>query len=284
MRRPRACATTVAAAALIGMDWVRIAGIWALAVVLFPLGFPAIAADQAQLMQLLEKRQCRSCRLQDADLVHADLRDAELELALLQRANLGRAQLDGANLRGANLSFSSLLGASLRGADLRGARLEGADLRRADLSGALLDADALALSHWKGAIGVSADSSSYAALHNAGVESALEGRFPEAEDAFNKALIKQPDAAITWLARGLTRVEQGNREGARQDLVYAASLYDQQGSPEVASQLRQGADQLARQSGGRSGNGMGSALLQGAAGLFQTLAPLALKFFAPTPF
>lgn len=266
------------------MGWSLAIRSWALAVALLPLALPVVAADQAQLMRLLEQRQCRSCRLQDADLVHADLRDAQLEQAQLQRANLGRAQLDGANLRGANLSFSSLLGASLRGADLRGARLEGADLRRADLSGAQLDADALALSHWKGAIGVSADSSSYAAMHNSGVEAALEGRFPEAEEAFNKALLKQPDAAITWLARGLTRVEQGNREGARQDLAYAASLYDQQGSPEVASQLRKGADQLARESGGRSGNGVGSALLQGAAGMFQTLAPLALKFFAPTPF
>jgi hypothetical protein len=245
---------------------------WLLALALLPLSSPA--ADHAQLMQLLERRQCGSCRLQDADLVHADLRDAQLERAQLQRANLGRAQLDGANLRGANLSFSSLLGASLRGADLR----------RADLSGALLDADALARSHWKGAIGVTADSSSYAAMHNAGVEAALEGRFPEAEEAFNKALLKQTDAAITWLARGLTRVEQGNREGARQDLAYAASLYDQQGNAEVATQLRRAADQLAQDPAAKGGNGAGIVLMQGAASLAQTLAPLALKFFMPIPF
>jgi uncharacterized protein YjbI with pentapeptide repeats len=255
---------------------------WLLATALLPLCAPA--ADHAQLVQLLERRQCGSCRLQDADLVHADLRDAQLERAQLQRANLGRAQLDGANLRGANLSFSSLLGASLRGADLRGAKLDGADLRRADLSGALLDADALALSHWKGAIGVTADSSSYAAMHNAGVEAALEGRFPEAEEAFNKALLKQTDAAITWLARGLTRVEQGNREGARQDLAYAASLYDQQGNAEVATQLRRAADQLAQDPAAKGGNGAGIVLMQGAASLAQTLAPLALKFFMPIPF
>lgn len=248
-------------------------------------GAPAArAVDYNQLQQLLEQRRCRGCRLADADLVHADLRDAELEKAQLQRANLGRAQLDGANLRGANLSYSSLLGASLRGADLRGARLEGADFRRADLSGALLDADALAHSHWKGAIGVSAESSSYAAMHNAGVEAALEGRFPEAEAAFDKALLRQPEAAITWVARGVVRVEQGNRDGARQDLAYAASLYERQGSPELATQLRQGSEQLAREAKPPSGNGMGSALLQGAAGLAKTLAPLAIKYFAPIPF
>ncbi len=245
---------------------------------------PARSANHDQLVKLLERRECRSCRLQDADLVHADLRDAQLEQAQLQRANLGRAQLDGANLRGSNLQFSSLLGASLRGADLRGALLEGADLRRADLTGALLDADALARSHWQGAIGVSVDASSYAALHNAGVTAALEGRFPEAEEAFNQALRKQPDAALTWLARGLTRVELGQREAARQDLAYAAGLYELEGRPEVAVELRRSAERLGEQTRGRSGNGAGTALLQGAAQLVQVLGPLALKFFAPTPF
>lgn len=245
---------------------------------------PASAVNHDQLVKLLERRECRSCRLQDADLVHADLRDAQLEQAQLQRANLGRAQLDGANLRGSNLQFSSLLGASLRGADLRGALLEGADLRRADLTGALLDADALARSHWQGAIGVSVDASSYAALHNAGVTAALEGRFPEAEEAFNQALRKQPDAALTWLARGLTRIELGQREGASQDLAYAAGLYELEGRPEVAVELRRNAERLGEPAKGPSGNGAGSALLQGAAQLVQVLGPLALKFFVPAPF
>jgi tetratricopeptide (TPR) repeat protein len=248
---------------------------------LAPAAWPA---SHGQLVQLLERRDCRGCRLQDADLVHADLRDAQLEQAQLQRANLSRARLDGANLRGANLSFSSLLGASLRGADLRGARLDGADLRRADLSGALLDANALARSHWQGAIGVSAEASSYAALHNAGVEAALAGRFPEAEEAFNQALLKQSDAAITWVARGLTRVEMGQRQAARQDLTHAASLYEQEGNTEVTSQLRASAERLGQEPAARRGNGMGTALLQGAAQVVQVLGPLALKFFVPTPF
>ena len=242
------------------------------------------AVDSRQLQRLLDTRSCARCRLADADLVHADLRDAQLEQAQLQRANLGRAQLDGANLRGANLSFTSLLGASLRGADLRGARLEGTDLRNADLSGALLDLDALRQSHWKGALGVSAGARSYPALHNAGVEAALGGRFPEAEDAFSQALLRQPEAAITWLARGVVRVELGTREAARQDLLYAATLYERQGSPDVALELKKGADQLLEKPEADSGNGMGSALLQGTASLARTLAPLAIRFFAPIPF
>jgi tetratricopeptide (TPR) repeat protein len=246
---------------------------------------PAGAVNNDQLMQLLTHKTCQGCKLQDADLVHADLRDAQLQRAQLQRANLGRAQLDGANLSGADLSFSSLLGASLRGANLRGTKLEGTDLRDADLSGAQLDTNALATSHWKGAIGVGVELSSYAALHNAGVEAALEGRLPEAEKYFNQALLKQPDAAITWLARGITRVEQAKREEGVQDFIYAASLYERQGAPETALELRREAEQLnkgAKKPAG--GNGMGGTLLQGAAGLFQVLAPLAAKALIPLPF
>ena len=44
------------------------------------------------LVQLLEKNSCISCKLQDADLMHADLRDANLENAKLQR-EIGRAHV-----------------------------------------------------------------------------------------------------------------------------------------------------------------------------------------------
>ncbi len=243
----------------------------------------ALAGNQEHILRLMETKTCPSCRLQDADLVYADLRDAQLSKAQLQRANLSRAQLDGADLRGSNLSFTSLTGASLRGADLRGAQLEGADLREADLSGAKLDNEALARSHWRGATGVSAEVSSYPAMHNAGVEASQQGRFPEAEEYFNKALLKQPDAALTWLARGITRAEQAKRELAAQDFTYAATLYEQQGQKETAEQLRKGAAELAKDPQ-KKGNGAGSAFLQGAISIFQQLAPLALKFLGPVAF
>ncbi len=236
------------------------------------------------LVQLLETQTCMECRLQDADLMHADLRKANLKRAHLQQADLGRAQLDGANLSGADLSFATLRHASLRGADLRGAILTGTDLMGADLSSAQLDENGLSRSHWKGAKGVEAVASNYASLHNAGVEEALNGRYPEAEDYFNKALIRRPDAAITWVARGISRAEQAKREMASRDFAYAAELFDQQEQPALAQQMRNGAEQVKKTSPHPGGNGVGSSLLNGATSIFQSLLPLALKYFSPITF
>ena len=240
---------------------------------------PARAASTEALMLLLERRSCPGCRLQDADLVHADLRDADLRRAQLQRANLSGARLDGAQLMGADLSFTSLQGASLRGADLRGARLEGTDLRESDLSGAQLDAGALARAHWQAARGIGAGGLSYAQLHNAGVEASLAGNPPEAERLFGEAIAQQPEAALTWLARGIARSDQGKTALAAADFRYAASLYAQQGEAETAKKLGEAATLLEKPAPkGPGGNGQGMRLMSGAAGLFQALAPLAIKF------
>ena len=244
----------------------------------------AAGSNFEDLVQLLETKTCMECRLQGADLMHADLRDANLEKAKLQRADLGRAQLDGANLSGADLSFATLRHASLRGADLRGATLIGTDLIGADLSGAKLDENGLSSSHWKDAKGVKAVASDYASLHNAGVEEALNGRYPEAEDYFNKALIRRPDAAITWVARGITRAEQAKRELASRDFSYAAELFEQQELPELAQQLRVGAEQVKQDPPQQNGNGLGTSLIGGATDLFQQLLPLAAKFLSPLAF
>lgn len=260
------------------LGWIGLIGMLCLAA-----PHPGRAASSTDLMTLLEQRNCAGCKLQDADLVRADLRDSDLRKAQLQRANLSGAQLDGADLRGANLSFTALMGASLRGANLRGAILTGTDLREADLSDAQLDTDALARSHWRKAIGVEASASSYADLHNNGVEEALSGRYPEAEQYFNKALLKQPDAAITWIARGITRVEQANRSAAAQDFSYAATLYEQQGQADTAKTVREAAKLLSKDPK-TTGNGWGSKLFGGAAALLQQLAPLAVKYFAPVAF
>jgi tetratricopeptide (TPR) repeat protein len=266
------------------------AGAWRLGwglVILATLAGSAVAGSaawalDADVMKLLERRQCAACRLQDADLVWADLRDANLTGAQLQRANLSQAKLDGAILRGADLRFTSLQGASLRGADLRGAQLLGTDLRQSDLSGAQLDPGALERSHWDGALGLETGALSYEALHNAGVAAALAGRQPEAERLFGEALRQNPEAAITWLARGISRADQGKGEEARQDLDYAASLYERQGDKEEAKRILAAANQLgAAPAKASGGNGMGSALLSGAMGLAQYLAPLALKALVP---
>jgi uncharacterized protein YjbI with pentapeptide repeats len=233
-------------------------------------------------MRLLEQRRCVGCQLADADLVHANLRDADLSGSNLRRANLGQAQLDGARFAGADLSFTSLQGASLRGADLRGARLEGTDLRQSDLSGALLDPGALGASHWKQARGLAPEVLSYPELHNAGVEEALAGRQPQAEQLFSEAIRREPEAAISWVARGITRSEQGQSQMAAQDFTYAASLYEQGGDATQAKALRDAAQALQTPAGRpKGGNGIGGALLSGAAGLASSLAPLAMKFLVP---
>ncbi len=243
------------------------------------------AANDGDLIRLLNQRQCSKCRLQDADLVHADLRDADLRGAKLQRANLSQARLDGARLQGADLSFTSLQGASLQGADLRGAKLDGTDLRQSDLSGAQIDPGGLARSYWQQARGVGPEVLTYPELHNAGVEAATAGRYPQAEQLFSEAILLQPDAAISWVARGLSRTEQGKTALAAQDLGYAATLYAQNGDAEQAKQLTAAAAALkAPKQTKDEGSGMGGQVLSGAAGFAQMLAPLAMKFLLPLAF
>ena len=242
----------------------------------------AKAGNPEQLMRVLDSRHCQGCELQDADLVHADLRDAHLKGAQLQRANLSGAMLDGADLRGANLSFTSLAGASLKGADLRGSDLTGADLRQADLTGSLLLPGALSRSHWQEARGIDLEQQSYAELHNAGAAAAQSGRYPEAEVFFGEAIRRQPDAAISWVARGISRSEQGKITLAAQDFEHASELYRQMGDIAQADQLKAAGKHLAEpEKQPKSGNNAGSALLSGAAGALQVLGPLALKAFLP---
>ena len=244
---------------------------------------PAIARDELDLIQLLASRECRGCHLNDADLMHADLRDADLKGAHLRRANLSHARLDGADLSDTDLSFTSLQGASLRGTDLRNSRLVGTDLRRADLTGARLNQHSLERSHWLGAIGIEQGLRSPAALHNAGVDEAQAGRWPQAERLFGEAIQADPEQAMSWIARGLSRGQQGDEAKAAQDLLHAADLLEQQGSAEQGEQVRRAVNKLQtdESDASQSGNGVGSALLGGALSTLNALAPLALKTLLP---
>ncbi len=254
---------------------------WGL-VLLPPAGQAVRASTLQPLIQLLETKRCEGCQLTDADLAGADLRDGDLRGAQLRRANLSRAVLDGARLSGADLGFTSLLGASLRGADLRGARLEGTDLRQADLSGAKLDPGALAAAHWQGATGIDASQQSYGELHNAGVDASRQGHYPQAEQYFSDAIRRQPDAAISWVARGITRSEQGKTQLAAQDFTYAASLYERGGELDTTAQLRDASRKLlAAGKKPQGGNGLGTQLMGGAMAAFQFLAPIAAKALIP---
>ena len=247
------------------------------------LGAP-LSARADDLIVLLEAGSCPNCTLADADLVHADLRDANLNAADLRRANLSRARLDGADLRDADLRFSSLQGASLRGTDLRGARLDGTDVRRADLTGALLDKNCLDQSHWVGAKGVAQGARSHAGLHNAGVEAAQAGRWFEAEQLFNAAIKAEPKEPLSWVARGLSRGEQGKEELASRDFIYAGQLFAGQGDIVKAKQLNEASQaiyDISFKSSPTDGNGLGSALLNGVLSTAQKLAPILIKALMP---
>jgi len=244
-------------------------------------GGGAEASSQA-VLELLDQRRCVGCQLQGADLVQAQLQQADLRRAQLERANLSGAQLDGANLTGANLLHTSLHGASLRGSNLRGASLVGADLREADLTGAVLDPEGLSQAHWQQAKGIQPNALSYAELHNAGTAAAQLGRYPEAEVWFNEAIRRNPHAAISWLARGISRNEQGKSLLAAQDLTYAGQLYGAMGDQPLADELNKASQALTESpKKAKTGNGAGSALLGGATAAFKVLAPLAIKAFMP---
>ena len=244
------------------------------------LPHPAKATDD--WVMLLQSKQCSECRLADTDLVHADLRDADLSGAKLQRANLSQAKLDGADLSNANLSFTSLQGASLRGANLTGANFYGTDLRDCDLTGALLDANSLEEAHWSGATGLPKNAQSHAALHNAGVTAAERNQWKQAEELFGLAIRKQPDRAESWVARGITREQLGQRQLAIKDFSYASSLYEADGFSSNAKQLKAAAQALqVKTYKKQSGNGAGSALLTGLLSTSKALFPLAMKLFMP---
>ena len=243
---------------------------------------PAAPKGDAALIQLLQTQECRQCQLQDVNLVHAQLQDADLEGAKLKRANLSQARLDGANLRGADLSFTSLHGASLRGAKLQGSKLLGTDLREVDLTGATLDPNALEMAHWDGAVGLQSTMQSHAALHNAGVAATEAGRWSNAEKLFGLAILKQPDTAESWVARGITRESLGKRELAIQDFTYAGKLYSENGATDTGEQLELAAASLQDTTTvKKDGNGAGSKILSGLLSTTQALLPMAMKLLAP---
>ena len=243
------------------------------------------AKANENLLELLQNKRCPQCRLADVDLVHVDLRDADLTGAGLQRANLGQARLDGANLSGADLSFTSLRGASLRGANLTQANLLGTDLRETDLSGAQLDINALDQAHWLGSQGIPSQGRSHAVIHNAGADAAQEGRWAQAEKLFSAAISRDPNQALSWVARGISRSEQAKDAEAANDLNYAGSLFKQNGNFLAGEQLTSAAETIKKRrfnsKSPEGGNGIGSQVLSGLASGAQTIAPLVLKALMP---
>ena len=111
----------------------------------------ALAANPADIAQLLETGVCKGCDLTNADLtgehlIGADLREADLTGTQLSYANLEGADLTGAilvntDLTGAFLTNASLDDTTIENVSLAGATLiytslEGADVGPVDLAGA----------------------------------------------------------------------------------------------------------------------------------------------------
>ncbi|MGA1283915.1 MAG: pentapeptide repeat-containing protein [Prochlorothrix sp.] len=200
----------------------------------------ARASDADQLRQLLSQGNCPQCDLRRVGLVLADLEQANLEAADLAGANLSRANLAGANLRGANLQGVSLVGANLMGADLKGADLSGADLRDAYMIGAILDGTVMEYTNLQGTVGLPSSAGRFEDFHNWGVAAAKAGRHGEAIEYYNEALSRNPDFALTYLSRAISRQNLNDVTGAIADSKTAATLFETQGNSqgqEVATNL-----------------------------------------------
>jgi hypothetical protein len=90
---------------------------------------------------------------------------------------------------------------------------------------------------------------------------------------------------VSWVARGISRQEQGQHQLAAQDLNHAAALLEQAGDPQAAHDLRKAAAAISQpEAKPRGGNGLGGQLLSGAAAMASALAPLAIKFLVPLAF
>ena len=101
---------------------------------------------------------------------------------------------------------------------------------------------------------------------------------------FNAAIEADPGEPLSWVARGLSRGEQGKDELASRDFTYASQLFAEQGDNVKADQLLEASRlvyDIDNEPGAPSGNGIGSALISGALSTAQTLAPIALKALMP---
>jgi tetratricopeptide (TPR) repeat protein len=129
------------------------------------------------------------------------------------------ADLTGANLTGANLSQANLTGANLAGANLS-----------AYLFAAILDATNLDYANLQGAVGVPASAGRFEDFHNWGVASAKAGRHEQAVNYYNQALERNPNSALTYLSRAISRQNINDTKGAIGDSQIAAQLFASQGN------------------------------------------------------
>ena len=104
----------------------------------------------------------------------------------------------------------------------------------------------------------------------------------DAEELFGLAIFKQPKSAESWVARGIARERLGKNPLAIQDFNYASQLYTNNGANVAAEQLTVAALSLQDKPNNQlSGNGAGSAVLNGLLSTSKALLPMAMKLFLP---
>ena len=89
---------------------------------------------------------------------------------------------------------------------------------------------------------------------------------------------------MSWVARGLSRSEQGKDDLASRDFVHAGQLFADQGERVKADQLMEASQRVYEKPNKANipnGNGIGSTLINGALSAVQAIAPIAIKALAP---
>lgn len=243
----------------------------------FYLTPPSYAEDLEDTQQLMTTQNCQGCDLSGAGLVYANLSGAQINQANLSQVNLSRANLSGSNLSGSNLSGAVLFNANLTGADLRGADLSGADLRGSWLSGANLEGAKLEGANFLGAVGLPSEVATNDNLYNLGLAEAQRGNFRDAIANYNQAIETDATFANAYLARGIARIQLGDRTGALQDSKQAEQLYTTQSNDaglQASTQFSSGIEamQAAEARGQRGARGNFMNVLAAAASLLLRFA------------
>lgn len=203
----------------------------------------------------------------------ADLSGADLSGANLSQANLSRADLSGANLSGANLSGTSLFGANLVGANLTGATLNGTDFRSAYLEGVNFTEADLTTVLIDGAIAIPSNAADAQQFYSWGYFAAENYDYNAAIAYYNQSLRLNDDFAPAYLGRGVAHLNQNSLIKARQDLMIAREIFQEQQYPEgeVISQSFINTIDAALAPQEKKGGGFGRILNQVGSMLFQFL-------------
>jgi tetratricopeptide (TPR) repeat protein len=238
---------------------------------MFGMANPLRAENVEHTQQLLATKQCPKCELSRVGLVFAQLPGANLSGANLVGANLSQANLTGANLSGANLTGASLNGANLEGANLTGANLTGADLRSAYLGTAILTASQIEGAQLQGAVGLAPTTGNPDDFYRWGMEAAQRKNYAKAIENFNQVLSRKSDHAPSYLGRGMSRFQLGDRPGAVQDMELAVQLFESQGDKTTAESTKKIAAEIKKppQDDVKGGNGLGIGFLQLAGSLLR---------------